>query len=298
MKLRKVIFWLHLLTGTMAGSVILVMAVSGALLAFEPQIVEWSERELSRGPGAARPTRSGSIHRHDRRRSAPRAARGPAHPGDGARRATIERPGRLRPRGRAVASIPIRAPRSARARRSPTRSTSSRTGTAGSARARSAGPSPACATSRSWGWRSAASTSGGRARRGRPRSSAVARAEPDLRGRARDFNWHKLDRHLVRSGADRDHAHWRRHVLSVGERSAAIGSPVTSRRRRPVVRAPARRASRRPGRRNLARGSGAGGAAGARLGRDHLAPAAASGRADRGDRAGAAGRGIRRRAPS
>jgi uncharacterized iron-regulated membrane protein len=53
MKLRKVIFWLHLLTGTMAGSVILVMAVSGALLAFEPQIVEWSERELRVVPAPA-----------------------------------------------------------------------------------------------------------------------------------------------------------------------------------------------------------------------------------------------------
>lgn len=53
MKLRKVIFWLHLLAGTMAGSVILLMAVSGALLAFEPQIVEWSERELCAVPAPA-----------------------------------------------------------------------------------------------------------------------------------------------------------------------------------------------------------------------------------------------------
>jgi uncharacterized iron-regulated membrane protein len=53
MTLRRVIFWLHLLTGTMAGSVILVMAVSGALLAFEPQIVEWSERELRAVPAPA-----------------------------------------------------------------------------------------------------------------------------------------------------------------------------------------------------------------------------------------------------
>jgi uncharacterized iron-regulated membrane protein len=53
MKLRKVIFWLHLLTGTMAGSVILVMAVSGALLALEPQIVEWSERDLRAVPAPA-----------------------------------------------------------------------------------------------------------------------------------------------------------------------------------------------------------------------------------------------------
>lgn len=46
MKLRTVVFWLHLATGTTASAVILVMAVSGALLAFEPQLVEWSERDL------------------------------------------------------------------------------------------------------------------------------------------------------------------------------------------------------------------------------------------------------------
>ena len=34
MTLRTVVFWLHLLTGTLAGTVIFVMAVSGALLAF------------------------------------------------------------------------------------------------------------------------------------------------------------------------------------------------------------------------------------------------------------------------
>jgi uncharacterized iron-regulated membrane protein len=45
-KLRAVVFWLHLLTGTTAGAVILVMALTGALLTFEPQIVEWAERDL------------------------------------------------------------------------------------------------------------------------------------------------------------------------------------------------------------------------------------------------------------
>jgi uncharacterized iron-regulated membrane protein len=57
-KLRTVVFWLHLLTGTIAGAVILVMAVSGALLAFEPQLVEWAERDLRTVPpprGDAKP---------------------------------------------------------------------------------------------------------------------------------------------------------------------------------------------------------------------------------------------------
>jgi uncharacterized iron-regulated membrane protein len=47
------VFWLHLLTGTAAGAVILVMAVSGALLTFEPQLVSWWERDLRAVPSAA-----------------------------------------------------------------------------------------------------------------------------------------------------------------------------------------------------------------------------------------------------
>jgi uncharacterized iron-regulated membrane protein len=50
MTLRAAVFWVHLLTGTLAGAVILVMAVSGALLAFEPQIAAWSERGLRTVP--------------------------------------------------------------------------------------------------------------------------------------------------------------------------------------------------------------------------------------------------------
>ena len=59
MTLRTVVFWLHLLTGTLAGTVIFVMAVSGALLAFEPQIAAWSERELRTVPAA--PTSTARI---------------------------------------------------------------------------------------------------------------------------------------------------------------------------------------------------------------------------------------------
>jgi uncharacterized iron-regulated membrane protein len=50
MTLRTAVFWLHLLTGMLAGAVIFVMAVSGALLAFEPQIAAWSERKLRTVP--------------------------------------------------------------------------------------------------------------------------------------------------------------------------------------------------------------------------------------------------------
>jgi uncharacterized iron-regulated membrane protein len=46
MKLRKSIFWLHLTAGVVVGSVILVMSVTGVLLAFERQIVAYAERDM------------------------------------------------------------------------------------------------------------------------------------------------------------------------------------------------------------------------------------------------------------
>jgi uncharacterized iron-regulated membrane protein len=57
MKLRKIIFWMHLSAGLIAGSVILVMSVTGVLLAFERQLTEWADRDLRvvpPGAGAAR----------------------------------------------------------------------------------------------------------------------------------------------------------------------------------------------------------------------------------------------------
>ncbi|MCG3116556.1 MAG: PepSY domain-containing protein [Candidatus Manganitrophus sp. SA1] len=41
---RNILFWVHLAAGTVAGLVILVMSVTGALIAFEPQIVDFAER--------------------------------------------------------------------------------------------------------------------------------------------------------------------------------------------------------------------------------------------------------------
>src|SRR5262245_40454431 len=46
MLVRRVVFWLHLLTGVTAGAVILVMAATGVLLTFEPQIVDLAERSI------------------------------------------------------------------------------------------------------------------------------------------------------------------------------------------------------------------------------------------------------------
>ena len=42
---RKVIFWMHLTAGSTAGIVIFIMCVTGALLSFERQIVEFAERD-------------------------------------------------------------------------------------------------------------------------------------------------------------------------------------------------------------------------------------------------------------
>jgi uncharacterized iron-regulated membrane protein len=44
--LRRIIFWLHLVTGVMAGLVIGVMSVTCVLLAFERQIVAFAERDI------------------------------------------------------------------------------------------------------------------------------------------------------------------------------------------------------------------------------------------------------------
>ncbi len=43
---RQILFWLHLVAGILAGVVIFVMCVTGALLAFERQTIEWSEHDV------------------------------------------------------------------------------------------------------------------------------------------------------------------------------------------------------------------------------------------------------------
>lgn len=46
MRLRKIVFWLHLAVGLSAGSVVLVMSITGILLAFERPLTEWADRDL------------------------------------------------------------------------------------------------------------------------------------------------------------------------------------------------------------------------------------------------------------
>src|SRR5262245_13976484 len=56
MLVRRLVFWLHLLTGVSTGTVILIMAATGVLLTFEPQIVdlaEWSLRTVPLPAGDA-----------------------------------------------------------------------------------------------------------------------------------------------------------------------------------------------------------------------------------------------------
>ncbi len=42
--LRRTLFWAHLAAGIVAGSVVLVMSVTGTLLTYEKQILAWTER--------------------------------------------------------------------------------------------------------------------------------------------------------------------------------------------------------------------------------------------------------------
>lgn len=48
MAFRKIIFWLHLIAGVVAGVVIFVMSATGVALAFEKEMVAWAERDVRR----------------------------------------------------------------------------------------------------------------------------------------------------------------------------------------------------------------------------------------------------------
>ena len=43
---RKILFWTHLITGSITGIVILIMSVTGVLLTYEKQMITWSDREF------------------------------------------------------------------------------------------------------------------------------------------------------------------------------------------------------------------------------------------------------------
>ena len=56
-KFRSVIFWMHLIAGSLAGVIIFIMSVTGALLSFERQVIEVGERDarlVAERPGEVR----------------------------------------------------------------------------------------------------------------------------------------------------------------------------------------------------------------------------------------------------
>jgi uncharacterized iron-regulated membrane protein len=57
MSFRKILFWIHLAMGCVAGAVILIMSVTGVLLMYQRQIITWFDRDfraISRQTGAVR----------------------------------------------------------------------------------------------------------------------------------------------------------------------------------------------------------------------------------------------------
>ncbi|HAL71483.1 MAG TPA: hypothetical protein DCP71_06870, partial [Verrucomicrobiales bacterium] len=53
---HRSIFWAHLISGILAGIVILSMAISGLLIAYEVQLMDWANRDLRVTPPAATAT--------------------------------------------------------------------------------------------------------------------------------------------------------------------------------------------------------------------------------------------------
>jgi len=56
-KFRKIIFWLHLISGLLGGIVIFIMCVTGALLSFEKDIAEFAERDMRYVASAENPNK-------------------------------------------------------------------------------------------------------------------------------------------------------------------------------------------------------------------------------------------------
>jgi uncharacterized iron-regulated membrane protein len=76
MSFRKALFWIHLATGCLAGAVILVMSVTGVLLAYQRQIISWVDHAYRSAPvtGSARLPIEAMIERvADQNRAAPSA---------------------------------------------------------------------------------------------------------------------------------------------------------------------------------------------------------------------------------
>ncbi len=57
MTFRKVLFWFHLSTGVVAGTVVLIMSVTGVLLMYEKQMTAWADRGYRVAPPSSGATR-------------------------------------------------------------------------------------------------------------------------------------------------------------------------------------------------------------------------------------------------
>lgn len=55
MAFRKLLFWVHLIVGSAAGLVILMMCVSGVILTYEQQVISWVDRGYRSEPVSAAP---------------------------------------------------------------------------------------------------------------------------------------------------------------------------------------------------------------------------------------------------
>ncbi len=53
--MRKILFWIHLVAGLVAGLVIAIMSFTGVVLAFEQELVAWAERDARRVTAPADP---------------------------------------------------------------------------------------------------------------------------------------------------------------------------------------------------------------------------------------------------
>jgi uncharacterized iron-regulated membrane protein len=61
-KLRQIIFWMHLTSGVTAGIFIFIMCVTGALLSFESNIIEFAERDMRHIPPPAKNAQRLSVN--------------------------------------------------------------------------------------------------------------------------------------------------------------------------------------------------------------------------------------------
>jgi len=57
MTIRKILFWLHLTAGSLAGIVIFIMSLTGVVLAWQRQIVNFADRASLRPPAPVQQAR-------------------------------------------------------------------------------------------------------------------------------------------------------------------------------------------------------------------------------------------------